>query len=124
MFSPSRRLFLRRASIAGLSAPAGAFRSRLSFGAPAEEPSRIYVDSRRTIGPLDRTVFGSFLEHLGRAIYDGIFEPGSPLADARGFRTDVLAAVRSLGVPLIRGPGGSFLSQYDWRDGIGPVGQR
>ena len=71
-------------------------RSRLTLGAPTGEPARIYVDSRRTIGPLHRTVFGSFLEHLGRAIYDGIFEPGSPLADAQGFRTDVLSVVRAL----------------------------
>ena len=124
MFSPRRRRFLRRASIAGFALPASALRSRLSFGSPAENPSRIYIDRRRTIGPLRRTLFGSFLEHLGRAIYDGIFEPGSVLADARGFRTDVLAAVRTLGVPLVRGPGGSFLSQYDWRDGIGPIPQR
>ncbi|MGH8169436.1 MAG: alpha-N-arabinofuranosidase [Steroidobacteraceae bacterium] len=104
--------------------PAGLLRSRLTSAAPAEQPARIYVDSRRTIGPLHRTVFGSFLEHLGRAIYDGIFEPGSPLADAQGFRIDVLSVVRTLGVPLVRGPGGSFLSQYDWLDGVGPVGQR
>ena len=104
--------------------PAGALRSRLASAAPVVGPARIYLDSRRTIGPLHRTVFGSFLEHLGRAIYDGIFEPGSPLADAQGFRTDVLSAVRGLGVPLIRGPGGSFLSQYDWLDGVGPVRQR
>jgi len=124
VLSSSRRRFLRQASVAGLAVPAGALRSRLAFAAPAKEPARIYIDSRRTIGPLQRTVFGSFLEHLGRAIYDGIFEPGSPLADAQGFRTDVLSAVRTLGVPLIRGPGGSFLSQYDWLDGVGPVQQR
>jgi alpha-L-arabinofuranosidase len=124
MVSPRRRRFLRQALCAGLTVPASALRSRLSIGAAAENSSRIYVDSRRTIGPLQRTIFGSFIEHLGRAIYDGIFEPGSALADARGFRTDVLAAVRTLGVPLIRGPGGSFLSQYDWRDGIGPVDRR
>ncbi|MGH8180115.1 MAG: hypothetical protein ACRETR_03960, partial [Steroidobacteraceae bacterium] len=123
-FSSSRRRFLRQASVAGFAVPAGALRSRLAFAAPVNEPPRIYVDSRRTIGELQRTVFGSFIEHLGRAIYDGIFEPGSALADARGFRTDVLSAVRRLGVPLIRGPGGSFLSQYDWLDGVGPVEQR
>src|SRR5690348_18226680 len=87
----------------------------MGFAAPAEEPARIYIDSRRIIGPLQRTVFGSFLEHLGRAIYDGIYEPDSPLADAQGFRTDVLSAVRALGVPLIRGPGGSFLSRSEER---------
>ena len=124
MFSPSRRRFLRNASMAGLAAPAGLLRSRCSLADAASQRCRIYIDSRRTIAPLDRKVFGSFLEHLGRAIYDGIFEPGSPLADAQGFRTDVLGAVRTLGVPIIRGPGGSFLSQYDWLDGIGPVRDR
>ena len=126
MFSPSRRRFLQRASIAGLTVPASVLRSRLTSGAPVppQQPARIYVDSRRTIGPLQRTVFGSFLEHLGRAIYDGIYEPGSPLAGAHGFRSDVLSVVRALGVPLIRGPGGSFLSQYNWLDGVGPVAAR
>ena len=124
MFSPSRRRFLGRASMAGLTMPAGLLRSRPTWGARSEGPARVYVDSRRKIGPLARTVFGSFLEHLGRAIYDGIFEPGSPLADARGFRSDVLSLVHALGVPLIRGPGGSFLSQYDWLDGVGPVERR
>ena len=121
MKPPSRRAFLKNSAGAIL---AGALRSRCAFAAPAQQLARIYVDTRRTIGPLHRTVFGSFLEHLGRAVYDGIFEPGSPLADAQGFRTDVLSTVRALGVPLIRGPGGSFLSQYDWLDGVGPVEQR
>ena len=98
MFSPSRRRFLRRASMAGVTVPAGLLRSPLTWGASAEGPARIYVDSRRTIGPLERTAFGSFLERLGRAIYDGIFEPGSPLADAQGFRRDVLSLVRTLGL--------------------------
>lgn len=124
MLSPSRRRFLRHASAVGLTVSAGVLRSRLTFGAQAQNPARIYVDSRRTIGPLQRTLFGSFLEHLGRAIYDGIFEPGSPLADGQGFRTDVLSLVRTLGVPLIRGPGGSFVSQYDWLDGVGPIDSR
>ena len=124
MSSQSRRRFLRHASAVSVVVPAALLRSRLTLGASARQPVQIFVDARRTIGPLQRTVFGSFIEHLGRAVYDGIFEPGSSLADAQGFRTDVLAAVHSLGVPLIRGPGGSFLSQYDWLDGVGPVGRR
>lgn len=110
--------------MAGVAASTAALRSRIAWATSATEPARVYIDSRRAIGPLHRTLFGSFLEHLGRATYGGIFEPGSPLADAQGFRTDVLSAVRTLGVPLVRGPGGSFLSQYDWLDGVGPVGRR
>jgi alpha-N-arabinofuranosidase len=85
---------------------------------------RIFVDSRRTIAPLDRNLFGSFLEHLGRAIYGGIYEPGSKLSDATGFRKDVLAEIRQLGVPIIRYPGGNFVSGYNWLDGVGPKQER
>ncbi len=73
---------------------------------------------------LDRRLLGSFLEHLGRAVYTGVFEPGSPLADKQGYRTDVLAAVRELGVPIMRYPGGNFVSGYHWQDGVGPKDQR
>src|SRR5947208_36838 len=83
-------------------------------------PARVYVDSRRTISPLDRNLFGSFLEHLGRAIYEGIYEPGSNLSDANGFRKDVMAELHQLGVPIIRYPGGNFVSGYDWLDAVGP----
>jgi len=86
--------------------------------------ARVYVDSRRVIGALDPNVFGSFLEHLGRAIYDGIYEPGSKLSDANGFRTDVLDQIRKLGVPIIRYPGGNFVSGYNWLDGVGPKKDR
>jgi alpha-N-arabinofuranosidase len=73
---------------------------------------------------LDRNLFGSFLEHLGRAIYEGIYEPGSSLSDAKGFRKDVLEEVRNLGVPIIRYPGGNFVSGYNWLDGVGPKKER
>jgi alpha-N-arabinofuranosidase len=69
-------------------------------------------------------VFGSFLEHLGRAIYEGIYDPGSSLSDSNGFRKDVLADIRELGVPIIRYPGGNFVSGYNWLDGIGPKQDR
>ena len=75
-------------------------------------------------GPLDRNLFGSFLEHLGRAIYEGIYDPGSPLSDANGFRKDVMEEVRNLGVPIIRYPGGNFVSGYNWLDGVGPKKDR
>ena len=88
------------------------------------DPSRIFLDSRRTIAPLDRNLFGSFLEHLGRAIYEGIYEPGSKLSDSNGFRKDVMAEIKKLGVPIIRYPGGNFVSGYNWLDGVGPKQNR
>jgi alpha-N-arabinofuranosidase len=68
-------------------------------------------------------IFGQFLEHFHRQVYGGIFEPGSPLADERGFRLDVLAALRELRIPIVRWPGGCFVSAYHWRDGVGPERQ-
>jgi alpha-N-arabinofuranosidase len=78
----------------------------------------------RRIGTVDPRLYGSFLEHLGRAIYGGIYEPGHPQADNRGFRTDVAALVRDLHVPIVRYPGGNFVSGYDWEDGVGPLHAR
>ncbi|MCZ2828539.1 alpha-N-arabinofuranosidase [Modestobacter sp. VKM Ac-2986] len=72
------------------------------------------------VGDVHRRVFGSFVEHLGRCVYDGIYEPGHPAADEEGFRTDVLDLVRELGVSTIRYPGGNFVSGYRWEDGVGP----
>ncbi|MGH9741369.1 MAG: alpha-N-arabinofuranosidase, partial [Candidatus Acidiferrum sp.] len=88
------------------------------------QPTRIYVDTRRTLSPLNRDLFGSFLEHLGRAIYEGIYDPQSSLSDANGFRKDVIDEIRKLGVPIIRYPGGNFVSGYDWLDGVGPKANR
>ena len=86
--------------------------------------ARIGIDLNRRIGPVDRRIFGNFIEHLGRCIYGGIYEEGSPLSDAAGFRRDVLDAVRPLRVPVLRWPGGNFVSGYHWLDGVGPVADR
>jgi alpha-N-arabinofuranosidase len=116
-----RRKFIQNASVAAASASAG-----LSFGAslfaqtPANATTRAYLDSRRVLSPLDRNLFGSFLEHLGRAIYEGIYQPDTPIADAGGFRKDMLDEIKHLGVPIIRYPGGNFVSGYNWLDGVGP----
>ncbi|MCM3659516.1 alpha-N-arabinofuranosidase [Georgenia satyanarayanai] len=75
-------------------------------------------------GDVDPRLFGSFVEHLGRAVYDGLYEPGHPAADEDGFRTDVLALVRELGVSTVRYPGGNFVSGYRWEDGVGPRDER
>ncbi len=82
--------------------------------------TKITADARLTIGEISPNLYSSFLEHLGRAVYEGIYEPGHPTADEDGFRGDVLELIRELGVPMVRYPGGNFLSGYDWRDGIGP----
>jgi alpha-N-arabinofuranosidase len=86
--------------------------------------ARIKLDLDRTVGTVDRRIFGGFIEHLGRCIYGGVFEPGSPLANEQGFRRDVLEALRPLGVPVLRWPGGNFASGYHWTDGIGPPAER
>ena len=75
---------------------------------------RLYRSSRRTIAPIDCNLFGSFLEHLGRAIYEGIYDPVFKLSDSDGFRKDVMDEVKHLGVPIIRYPGGNFVSGYNW----------
>jgi len=72
--------------------------------------ARIGVDLERRIGTVDRRIFGQFIEHLGRCIYGGVYDEGSPLADARGFRNDVLDAVRPLRIPILRWPGGNFVA--------------
>ena len=86
--------------------------------------ARIGIDLARHIGTVDRRIFGQFIEHLGRCIYGGIYDEGSPLADARGFRTDVLDAARPLRIPVLRWPGGNFVSGYHWLDGVGPKEKR
>ena len=86
--------------------------------------ARITVDPAFRVGTVDPRVYGSFVEHLGRCVYTGIYEPGHPTADQHGFREDVADLVRELGVPVIRYPGGNFVSGYSWEDGIGPVEER
>ena len=86
--------------------------------------TNVLFDRTDPIGRTADELFGSFVEHLGRAVYTGIFEPGHPEADERGFRRDVLSLVRDLRVSLVRYPGGNFLSGYDWRDGVGPPERR
>ena len=86
--------------------------------------ARIKIDIDRTIGEVHPHLFGNFAEHLGRMIYGGVYEEGSPLSDKDGYRTDVMDAVRQLNVSILRWPGGNFASGYNWKDGIGPKDQR
>jgi alpha-N-arabinofuranosidase len=82
--------------------------------------AKIQLDPAFAIGPIDPRIYGGFVEHMGRCVYTGIYEPGHPTADAQGFRNDVMELVHGLGMPVMRYPGGNFVSQYDWEDGIGP----
>jgi alpha-N-arabinofuranosidase len=111
-----------------VGAAAGVFLLTLSTAPQARQAqpaeARIKIDVDRTIGEVDPMLFGSFTEHLGRMIYGGIYEEGSPLSDSNGFRRDVLDAVKGLGVSILRWPGGNFASSYNWFDGIGPKDQR
>ena len=86
--------------------------------------AKIILDKDYRVSRVDERLFGSFIEHLGRAVYGGIYEPGHPLADELGFRTDVIEAVKKLGVPITRYPGGNFVSGFHWEDSVGPVENR
>ncbi len=82
------------------------------------------LDRAYTLGEIDPRVYGSFIEHLGRAVYGGIYEPGHPTADENGFRRDVMEWVRRLNVPMVRYPGGNFVSGFRWEDSVGPRQER
>ncbi|MBY0219512.1 alpha-N-arabinofuranosidase [Paenibacillus illinoisensis] len=86
--------------------------------------AKMTVDKDFTIGAVDKRLYGSFIEHLGRAVYGGIYEPGHSSANEAGFRTDVLEMVKELQVPIVRYPGGNFVSGYNWEDSVGPVAER
>ena len=83
--------------------------------------AKITLAGELKIGEIDRRVFGSFIEHLGRAVYGGIYEPGHPMADENGLRMDVIKMINELDVPIVRYPGGNFVSGYNWEDGVGPL---
>jgi alpha-L-arabinofuranosidase len=129
MSAINRRDFISRASAMGLAPLAdswwnGAQDKQPAGGAEGPSVSRVFIDPAFRVAPLDRNLFGSFIEHLGRAVYEGIYEPGSPLADSDGFRKDVMEVIRQAGVPIIRYPGGNFVSGYDWLNGVGPKKDR
>jgi alpha-N-arabinofuranosidase len=87
-------------------------------------PAQVVLDDAFRIAPVPPRVFGSFVEHMGRCVYEGIFEPGHPSADEHGFRRDVADLVRELGPTVLRYPGGNFVSGYRWEDGVGPQHER
>ena len=119
-----RRAFLASLGRAGAFLATAPWLNAIGYTQGGRGPARAWL--RRSPGrvELDRRVLGSFLEHLGRAVYSGVYEPGSRLADGKGFRTDVAREIRDLGVPIVRYPGGNFVSGYNWLDGVGPKAQR
>ena len=86
--------------------------------------AKMIIDKAFKVSEVDKRIYGSFIEHLGRAVYDGIYQPGNPLSDEDGFRTDVLNMVKELNVPIVRYPGGNFVSNFFWEDSVGPVEER
>jgi alpha-N-arabinofuranosidase len=85
-------------------------------------PNNVYIETHHGCRRYNPMIWGQFLEHFHRQVYGGVFEPGSPLADAHGFRLDVIAALRELKVPIVRWPGGCFVSAYHWTQGVGLTG--
>ena len=100
----------------------------LGAAASAQETpieASVQIDTSRPGPNIDPNIYGQFAEHLGRGIYEGVWVgPGSRIPNTRGYRNDVLAALKKLKVPVVRWPGGCFADEYDWRDGIGPRGKR
>ncbi len=125
MYFFDRRHFLQKAAAAGITWAGGLSGVKPAHAKPASSrPAQVIVDRARTLTRLDRRTLGAFIEHLGRAIYGGLYEPGSTLSDSNGFRKDVIEEVKKLGVPIIRYPGGNFVSGYNWLDGVGPKEKR
>jgi alpha-N-arabinofuranosidase len=91
---------------------------------PIGQTATAVLDPAFGLGEVDRRIFGSFVEHMGRCVYTGIYEPGHPRADEAGLRTDVLDLTKEMGVSVVRYPGGNFVSGYRWEDGVGPVADR
>jgi alpha-N-arabinofuranosidase len=120
-----RRTFLGHVGKAGAAAALSPWLETIGYAQQAGRgPARAFLSRSTTRVDFDRRILGSFLEHLGRAIYTGVYQPGSRFADARGFRTDVAKEIKDLGVPIVRYPGGNFVSGYNWLDGVGPKAQR
>jgi len=86
--------------------------------------ANMVIDKAYKLAETDPRLYSSFIEHLGRAVYGGIYEPGHPEADEAGFRRDVAILIQEIGVPMIRYPGGNFVSGYNWEDGVGPISER
>src|SRR6186713_1709848 len=120
----TRRDLLAGLGKAGAVLATGSWLEAIGYAQAARGVARASVQQPRIAADFDRRLLGSFLEHLGRAIYTGVYQPGSALADSSGFRSDVVREVKEAGVPIVRYPGGNFVSGYNWLDGVGPKQQR
>ena len=123
MAETNRRDFMQRILASSASLAGGSMLGGLAQ-AQTRGPAKVLVNASRKIAPMDPRLMGAFLEHLGRAIYGGIYEPGSPLSDENGFRKDVIKEMQDLQCPIMRYPGGNFVSGYDWLHGVGPKKDR
>ena len=124
MTPSSRRRFLAKLGGAGAMLATGSWLDAIGYAQGVRGSARALIQQPRVRADVDRRVLGAFLEHLGRAVYTGVYQPGSPLADSSGFRSDVVREVKEAGVPIVRYPGGNFVSGYNWLDGVGPKQQR
>jgi alpha-N-arabinofuranosidase len=125
MTTTDRRQFLAQLGSAGAALATSSWLTGFGFAqGQSRGPARALVDQSRVRANIDRRLLGAFLEHLGRAIYTGVYDPGNPLSDQRGFRKDVMAEIKQMGVPIMRYPGGNFVSGYNWLDGVGPKDKR
>jgi alpha-N-arabinofuranosidase len=124
MTPSSRRRFLAKLGGTGAMLATGSWLDAIGYAQGIRSSARAFIQQPRVRADFDRRVLGAFLEHLGRAVYNGVYQPGSPLADSSGFRTDVVREVKEAGVPIVRYPGGNFVSGYNWLDGVGPKQQR
>src|SRR3954470_22151640 len=106
----SRRSFSKSVVAAGAAAMSPALPQT------APKPARIKIDTERVIGDIDPKLYGNFVEHLGRCVDGGVFQEGSPLSDANGYRKDVFKGSKDLKIGLLRWPGGNFSSNYHWKD--------
>src|SRR6185312_1148474 len=118
-----RRTFLKQLISSGAILVGEPWLASIGFS-QTTGPAKAIINVNRSRADLDRRLLGAFLEHLGRAVYTGVYEPGSKLADAKGFRQDVMAQIKELAVPIMRYPGGNFVSGYNWLDGVGPKDKR
>jgi alpha-N-arabinofuranosidase len=120
----SRRRFLSQAGLAGAGIAASSVFALPSYSQSAGRTAKATLGLVAPRADFNRRLFGAFLEHLGRSIYTGVYDPGNQLSDERGFRKDAIREVADLHVPIIRYPGGNFVSGYNWLDGVGPKKDR
>lgn len=124
----TRREFIRRFESLGLTLVSPSVgRAELALPRGSREPplhAKLSINLESRLGTIDPFLYGSFLEHIGRCVYEGIYDEGSPLSDSEGNRKDVLEAARRLRVTQLRWPGGNFASGYHWQDGVGPRDSR